>query len=206
MLYSKVVNKLTIGLIILAVVVILIIGKLVFFSPKSYLTTPQTIQKELVKAVPSKTLKSYTDPSGFTFSYPDNLSLINNESTSSAVYSDLSLSSKEAEGGLNINISDSKSTTLDQWVKTLPTTDSKEISLGNLKALEITAGDKLYTGALDLGVLFKLETSIGKDKDFWMTVYQAVIKDFSFVQPAKENTSSVGASNDVSFEGEEVVE
>lgn len=203
--------KKTILLLTLALGLIFGIYQLVFAPRKTPLTTSSTNKvAQKAEATPSKTLKTYTDPSGFSFNYPDNLSLTKNEINSPTTYADIQLTSKDVEGSLNLKISDSKFASTEEWVKANQFTISQtpnEVKLGDLKAVEVTTGNKLLLGALDSGVLFTIETSLGERKDFWMSVYKSVLTDFSFVQPAKDTAASQGASSsDVSFEGEDVVE
>ncbi len=157
-----------------------------------------------IQIKPSETLKTYSDPTGFSFSYPDNLSLLNNELKADTSYAELQLSAKGVNGSLILKITDSKLASLDEWVKINKTDSSttKEVKLGNLQALEITTADKLMLGALDQGVLFNLEVPIGKDGDFWAEVLNKVLADFSFVQPVQDGVSA----SDVSLESEEVIE
>ena len=150
--------------------------------------------------MPSKTVKPYTDPSGFSFNYPDNLSLTNNEATSSSTYADIQLTGSRLEGSLNLKITDSKFASLAEWLKSNSFSNPKEVKLGNLKALEVATNQKLVLGALDSGVFFYIEIPM-TDKSFWMEVYNKVLADFSF-SPGSVNT----ATSDVTFESEEIVE
>lgn len=154
---------------------------------------------EIRKNEPSNTLLDYTDPAGFSFSYPDNLSIVKNETTDNK-YADITLSSKDISGSLNLKISDSKFKTLDEWVK-LNKGTLKETNLGTLKAAEIKTSDRLYLGALDQGILFTIEIP-RVEEEFWMKVYDKILSGFSFVAPA----DAASTPDDVSFEGEEVVE
>lgn len=199
----KAMSKKTLLLLILAIGLIVATGRLLFGQQKSFLTTPQGSPKELTKEIePSKTLKSYTDPSGFTFNYPDNLSLVNNEAKDTITYADIQLTAKGVSGSLDLKISDSKFVSLDEWVKKNALSQApKERNLGNLKALEITTSDKMLLAALDQGVLFTIDIPFGEKKDFWVDVYSKVLADFSFV-----SLGGAGSTDEVVFEGEEVVE
>lgn len=152
---------------------------------------------------PSETLKDYSDPSGFTLSYPDNLSLVKNDIADETTYADIQLTSKEVSGSLNLKISDSKFTTLEDWLK-LSKGSAKEVKLGSLKGMEVTTSDRLLLGALDKGVFFNIEMPL-VEKDFWMKVYDKVLTSFSFASPESAGATSASTA-DVTFEGEEVVE
>lgn len=166
---------------------------------RTSLVTPTSLQTAK-KTLPSETFLEYKDPSGFSFNYPDNLSIASNEATSNE-YADLQLSSKDISGSLILRIADSKFPSLDQWQK-LNNGTTKEVKLGNLKALEIQTNDRLLLGALDQGILFTIEMPL-IEQEFWTKVYNKILTDFAFVAPASgENTSA----DNVTFEGEEVVE
>ena len=106
---KKVVLVLAILLGVVAVILVLNPGQK---SP----TSPNLPETKKV-TVPSETLKDYTDPAGFSFSYPDNLSITKNDLENSSVYADLQLASKDVSGSLSLKIADSKYKTLDEWLK-----------------------------------------------------------------------------------------
>lgn len=195
-------NKKTVLLLILAIGLV-ISAILVLLRPQqNSLRSPQTNQPEVqTKILPSETFKVYTDPSGFSFSYPDNLSLTNNQIEDIATYADIKLSLNGVNGSLSLKIADSKFKSIDEWVKVnniASNITTKEVRWGDLKALEIKLNDRLLVGALDQGVLFTIEMPL-VEEDFWMKVYNKMLADFSL-----GNVSPL--SDEVIFEGEEVVE
>jgi len=205
--YTGKVNKITLALVVLVVLSLVYVWKILYSYPKASLASPEGIS-QAVKAVPSQTLKSYTDPSGFEFSYPDNLSLANNEATDSSTYADIGLTFKGVAGDLSLKIKDSKLKTIEEWAKSISDQTPIPAKLGTLQALELNLGEKIVLGSLDSGVLFTVETTFGDKKDFWKSIYASFLQDFSFAQPTKETTTSVDNSSDqgISFEGEEVVD
>lgn len=191
------------------VLVVVVVG-LAFISiwavflnkPKSSLSSPIGQSAEVKEAVPSETTKTYFDPTGFSFNYPDNLSIANNQTTDSASYADIKLTAAGVNGSLNLKIVDSKYKTLDAYFKANNITEvPKDVTLGTLKAQEVILADKITVIAIDQGILFTVDSS---KNEFWNKVYSKVLKDFNFAAPVQDNTTSTG--DDVSFEGEEVVE
>lgn len=177
-----------------------------FMRPNEPLTTPQSNQQETDE--PSETLIEYTDPAGFSFSYPDNLSLINYEIEDLNTYADIKLFANGINGSLSLKISDSKSTSLDDWFKLNKNAiiePEKEVKLGNLKALELKLSDRLLLGALDQGVLFTIEMP-RVEEDFWIKVYSKILETFTFVQPQQDTGQQSSSSEEIIFEGEEVLE
>ncbi len=185
---------------------IVLIGIVLGLAGLGFLVTqsPQ-VSQEVKKVTPSDALKDYSDPSGFSFSYPDNLTLAKKD-TDNSTYADILLSANGVNGSLSLKITDSKFKSIDEWAK-LNQGSSKETKLGKLKAMEIKTADRLLLGAFDQGILFTIEMPL-IDEDFWNLVYSKILTSFSFTAPvAAGSQSQVNASaDDVSFEGEEVVE
>ncbi len=163
---------------------------------------------------PSETQIEYTDPSGFSFNYPDNLSLTNanaGETVDPDAYANLQLFSKDKSGSLIIKITDTKLKTREDWLKEngIPETNiPKEKQLGNLKAWEVKTGDRLMLASIDQGVLFTVESPL-IEQEFWGKVYDKVLEGFVFNTPettslAQETT--IAPVDEIVFEGEEVIE
>lgn len=192
------------SILILGLVILFVVITFLVLNPiRNPLSKSPSGQQSTAKEItPSETLKEYTDPSGFTLSYPDNLSLTKNDITDESTYADIQLTSKEVSGSLNLKISDSKFATLDEWLK-LNKGTPKKVQLGSLTGMEIVTQDRLLLGALDKEVFFSIEMPL-IEKDFWMKVYNKVLTSFAFASPQSASTDT--SSNDVIFEGEEVVE
>lgn len=205
MLYSNWMNKKT--LLILVSIGLAVTGLLIFNPGKQKSPiSPLSLQAPAKQVAPSETMIDYTDPAGFTLSYPDNLSIVKNDITDETTYADMQLSSKEVSGSLNLKISDSKYTTIDDWVKlnnAAATEPPKDTRLGNLQGKEIKTADRLLMGALDHGIFFSIEMPL-VETDFWMKVYNKVLSGFTFVSP--QATTADTSGDDISFEGEEVVQ
>lgn len=156
---------------------------------------------------PSQTFTEYSDPSGFKFSYPDDLSISKSDSENPNVYTDLNLYSNKASGSLNLKITDSKYSSLDEWLKAneLSKSTPADKKLGNLKALEVKTKDRLLLASLDQGILFTIEIPL-IEESFWGQVYEKVISKFSFISPNEATQATAASSDEVVFEGEEVVE
>lgn len=198
--------------LLLSVVVLLIVGIIwvLFFRQKTALLSPGLGQPAVSEITPSQTFKEYSDPVGFSFSYPDNLSITKAEIEDQNTYADIQLSAKGVDGSINIKIADTKLKSVLEWIKTNTTDSSQkptEVKWGNLKAQQVETSDRLLLGALDQGVLFTIEIPLIK-KDFWFEVYNKILADFSFAPPDQTVSAAGGAdfSDSVSFEGEEVVE
>lgn len=197
-------------LVMILIALAVLVGLFFFFKRGGPLSTPDS-NSPFTKgpANPSETFINYNDPAGFSFSYPDNLSITKNETEDPNSYADLQLYSKDVSGSINLKITDTKLKTLDDWLKESKVASSSAVekNLGNLKALEVKTADRLMLGALDQGVFFTVEVPL-IEQDFWMKVYIKLLSDFTFASPSA-NTAQGGSdssSEDVTFEAEEVVE
>lgn len=200
-------------ILILGIITALIVLGVIFipFKQQNPLSNPKSNLNLSPKEIkPSETYIEYTDPTGFSFNYPDNLSISKNEIEDPNIYTDLQLFSKDVNGSINLKIADSKFKKLEDWLAANKIPNSitpKETNFGNLKALEVRTSDRLLLGSLDQGVLFTVEIPL-IEEDFWMKVYQKLLANFTFIAPEVSNTQGVtdSSSSDVIFEGEEVVE
>ena len=199
----------TLVLVVLAVVLIAGAGLYIFTKPKNLAPNISSKPSETKKeAKPSETFIEYTDPAGFSFNYPDNLSIEKNEEMNKETYADLQLFSKDVNGSLSLRITDTKLKTLKDWAKEASASSTTEKKLGNMQALEAKYADRITLAAIDQGVLFTVEVPL-LEQGFWMPVYNKVISDFNFSNPetaAVATTGSSGSSDEVVFESEEVVE
>lgn len=185
----------------------LLAGVLALFQKKGPLSIPLS-DTSVRQVKPSETSIEYTDPTGFSFSYPDNLSIAKNEAEDPNSYADLQLYSKDVSGSISLKIADTKLKTLDDWLKEskVSSDSATEKKLGELKAIESRVSDRLMLAAIDKGVLFRIEVPL-IEEGFWMRVYNKLLTDFAFVSPVSNDTQGVSdSSDDVTFEAEEVVE
>jgi hypothetical protein len=205
-------------LILVVVVVVLVVGAGLYFftQPKNLKPLADAASETPKEVTPSKTFIDYSDPAGFSFSYPDNVSISNRASEIDTVidpdaYADLQLFSKDKSGSLNLRIADSKFKTIQDWIKDqgLPeNTTPVEKKLGELTAYEVRTSDRLMLGALDQGILFTVDMPL-IEEPFWMEVYNKVTGEFAFAAPEAATTqtsAAVSPGDEVIFEGEEVVE
>lgn len=171
-------------------------------SSPSSMVQPQI--KIATEKIPSQTTKSYTDDTGFSFDYPDDLVVVKKESTSSASYSNIELTSKAVSGAIRFAVEDTKEKTISNWfTKNIASgAATKDIKLGKLDAKEFT--DKnITTAVIDQGILFRLDVMPEQEAKYWQNAYKAILSSFSFTNPQSANSSS--SSNDVSGGEEDII-
>lgn len=165
----------------------------------------------VTEKIPSKTLKEYSDESGFTFDFPDNIKIERKENDS--LYSDLILSTSDVNGNITFTVSDSKYDSLESWKSNnsgkLTGLLINESSLGNLTGISFNNKDKITLVAIDQGIEFEMVVDYKDQKKYWENVYNSIKDSFSFITPSASqstNTESETSSGEVVFEGEEIVE
>lgn len=196
--------------IILILLILIALGGLLFWilGPKSVSTLQSPLSDQEEKITPSQSLTTYEDPSGFKFDYPDNLSIAKQETSDESIYSSLQLYSKQTDGSISLEISDTKLKNTDDWIakNNYSTAQIKNSKLGSLDAKEIKTADRLYLVAIDKGILFSFEMP-PLNESFWTPVFQKLSTAFSFGVPETSNTQAASAPEElVFFEGEETVE
>lgn len=169
----------------------------------SALPTPQAVSPQEATPVPSTT---YKDDSGFSFVYPQTITIAKQEIKDSTTYSDLKLSSPGLLQSMGVKVTDTKLTSPDQWISqnksTLTSPVVKDITFGGIAAKEIRTSDKIIIVAIDQGVLFVLDAPKAQE-----SVYNTIASSFTFAPQASAQTSSpVSSDSQDDSVVEEVVE
>lgn len=192
------------------------IGGIVYVQSKrqaSQTPVPPASQNQPPSDKGNNNLKQYSDPSGFTFSLPKNLTVSAKQSVDQSVYSDLQILAPQVKGTVTIKAVASNLATVEAYFKNnklvSKVTKVDKLKLADLDARRFTIGNQINTVALDQGVLFTIVTDSSTDNDFWEDVNDTVIKSFAFTPPDTQvtNDSGQGSSDDSGvIEEEEVVE
>lgn len=156
---------------------------------------------------PSENKKNYTDESGFTFSYPEDLTLKKNDSNDVRVYTDIALTSTRLGGGVSVKVSDSPFPSLENWVKAqkLDAPAQKGAAIGRLEAYEIITPTRRTTAAIDQGILFVIETTFEGKESFWSRVHSDVVSTFTFTATQESGAGATSSEEEVIVE-EELIE
>lgn len=146
----------------------------------------------------------YSDTSGFSFLYPENVEVSDETPDDPAYYTLLKLS--KGDESLTISVMDVDQKTVASFLASSDKYKKAElygaVSLGSMKAEQYSLEDKLITLTIDQGVLYLVEGP--KDGGFWEETQTVVDESFAFGDTAKQSSSS--GSSGVVYEGEEVVE
>lgn len=175
-------------------------------KPTSPLSQKQTVNKLVL---PSKETKTYTDDSGFTFSYPNDLVISKTKTTDDATYAALSITSAKTKGMLSFKAISTDAKTADDWTlkNSSGSASVSDAKLGDFQSKMLQANDKTTLVAIDQGVLFLIELSPKTEKEYWKQVLKTITESFSITQPTTSlGNSSPSSDSDIDYEGEEAVE
>jgi uncharacterized membrane protein len=155
---------------------------------------PQLTQNEEVTAG-----ATYNDESGFSFGYPKGVIVSDVTPDEDIYYSVLAL----AKGGnqITLTVKDTTAKTADNWAKEElnGATLYGAVTMVGVSAKQYTSADKVYTVAIDQGVLYLIEGP--KDDGFWEKTQGLVASTFTFGRSSGSSTSG-----ETIYEEEEVVE
>ena len=201
-------KSLVIKIIIISIVIVgVVVSSSYLFRTKntiSPISEPQE-SKTIVSKNPSKTLKEYTDSSGFSFKYPDDVGILKKDASDSATYTSLEFKSDKNKGSISIKIEDTKLKSIDDWFTenklSSSSADTKEIKIGDIVGTEIKANNKLIAVGLDQNVLFTIE--VDSQEKYWQNVYNTILSSFNVV-PQQASGQSSDNSSDVVLEEETV--
>ena len=186
------------GLLISGIVFVLLTQK-----PKIPVSIPASVTNNAPPTDSSSSsvqLKTYTNPSGFSFQYPKSLLLTEKTVTDQSIYAWVELTDPQKKGVVSVKLESSDLTKIDDWVGV---GKMKKVKLADLEGRVFMGENKIVTVALDQGgVLITITT------DSLLPAYQKIISSFIFVeQPAQTTTgTSGGGEEDIVFEGEEIIE
>jgi len=187
---------------------------MIFFSrQKSKTLTPISNKLTIGNQQSAINNKEYLDPSGFKFSYPENLKLEVKDITSSkTLYADIEITSDDKKGKIRIKVEDTTKTFFDEFVKDKTTIETK---VDDIEAYQFQEKKQLVTAAYDQGVQFTITADQSQEKSYWFGLNKQILNSFKFVQPEQPASQQGGPASpaggtttedDVIFEGEEVIE
>lgn len=186
--------------LVLALILLGVIAGIFLLGTKQTPIVPPTSE-----VFPSSARKQYTDSSGFTFSYPTDLTLQEKGALDSITYADVTLTASKTKGKTTVTVADTQASSLDVWIsannKLASPTSLKTVTLGGLDAREVRTNNTIITAAIDQGVLFVIKTLFNSDQPFWPRVHEVIASSFSV-----GSTDSESAGDGEVVVEEEVIE
>lgn len=194
--------KSKVWLIILAIVLVLAGGAafFIFGSKKNTEVLPSPLIESNVPTAPptSPKILTWNDQAGFSFQYPDGLT-INKHDEDVTNYAHIDFISSNNKSSVLVLASDTKYKTIDEWVK-------NDKSVLGASAIDSTLGDKpskkvlssdggsISIGTIDSGILFTISTIAYKDTEI-KSVFDKISSTFVFVVPTSAASKSAPATS-----------
>jgi len=198
---------------IILIIVILILGVVLGGGIYYFIKKNQNSASNKVKGTPNSNLQlkseetigddlTYTSDAGFSFKYPKGIKVTDVTPSGDEYYTVLSL--KGSGGEATITAKDTLYKTLDDYLKSLNPKPvlSGAVTLGGISAKQYSQSAKLFTFAIDKGVLFQIESP--KDNGYWEKVQDTVVT--SFVFKGQNESSAASQDSNAIYEEEEIVE
>lgn len=176
-----------------------------FKSQKEPLVSLLQIQKSPA-SLTLEAEETYRDEAGFSFGYPKDIKVSDITPDEAAYYSKLSLKKEGKE--MTIGAKDTKYKNPEEWLnkdKDAPEDASLvgAVALGGISAKQYASDGKLWTVAVNQGVLYLIEGP--KDSVFWESFHDLLVLTFNFSKP-EQATGGASSGESAIYEEEEVVE
>lgn len=203
-------------LILICSIVIILVGFIIWFlmEKKSLVSIISPLSNQITPTV-TQILKTWEDPAGFKFSYPEGIS-INDHQEDTENYAHLELTNSFYPGRILIWMKDKTNNTLEEWVLKQtgePQVFDSELAGQSAKKLAFTSPKKLIIAAFDQEVLILIE--VYPENEWWTKTYEQILDSFeltSLLGKDKVKSRAPGAwqgqtgDSGIIDEGEEVVE
>ncbi|MBI2007345.1 MAG: hypothetical protein HYS83_01420 [Candidatus Blackburnbacteria bacterium] len=195
---------------ITAVVLVLALAAgFLFYKPGGKIAVPTTGKTSQDKGGDPEAVQAdqtYKDEAGFSFSYPKGIIVADTTPDDISYYSMVSLKKDGEE--LTVSMKDTAYKDIADWLnrdKGAPQGAglAGAVSLGGIPAKQYSADEKLFTVAIDQGILYLIQGP--KDGEYWDSVHDAVVSTLAFSKPGQA-AGGTGSGGDVVYEEEEVVE
>jgi len=174
-------------------------------SSSSSLPLPSSQPTIATSPSPAVKLLTWKDPAGFTFKYPEGLS-VNSHPEDNVNYANLEFTSPSQPGKITVLASDTKYSSLAKWLsadKTLASGAVSDLKLGDLPAKKITTDSATVIATIDDGILFTLNSLSATDSAL-TTTFDTIFSTFVFYVP--ENVAKPATETDTSAPSGDLLE
>lgn len=199
-------NKKIIGIILTIIVIIIVSMGLLNNNKKQKVLEPiiEMTDEELE-------IKTYADPSGFSFEYPD--TVIVSPQQNVRYYALIEITAKNKTGDIIIRIfDDTDKAVVGRPIDPIGPSPTPNTQLGGLPAYQKEENGKITTIALDKDVIFSIIVNPQNNSEFWEKINNAIISSFAFIQteqptqsPQQNSSESSGGTSDETESGVEEI-
>lgn len=198
---------------LVAILVGLIIGGIGFGGYLAWLGSqpkPNIEQAEAPATAPE--LLSWRDPNGFSFQYPDGLT-VNKHDEDQQNYAHIEFTHPDHPGNIIVWGKDTTAADVAAWAKTekrFSSASTLDTTFANVpgKKVLLTAPSQIIVGTVDDGIVWTVEGLL-TDSDFWTNVHTTIADSFKFIPVGSEEDSAAGnapVGEEISADEEEVLE
>jgi len=187
----------------------IIVAGMFVFRTKFVRTTSNIVP---TVTVAPKELLVWDDPAGFSFKYPNDLT-VNKHDEDTKNYAHVELTSTGHAGNIIIWAKDTTYQTVAEWIKgdaTVSAAPSVDTTLGLKEAKKLILSGttkKMITAAIDEDVLVTVEGDMQTDEAYWTDIYAGIVQTFAFTAPnADADTAGQTVPDAGQFDEEEVLE
>ncbi|HKZ35137.1 MAG TPA: hypothetical protein VJ242_00345 [Patescibacteria group bacterium] len=174
--------------LIIAVILVVLLAAGLFWYFKTQNPNSGLVQKEISiqeAGIGSSNYLTHDNFAGFSFQYPDNMTLKETELENPAVYASVELDAASGET-ISLRIYDDRFADTDEWLNVFEANnvivDMSNVLWADIPAKSFATGtpQKLYTVAIDEGVVYRLESPISSS--FLREAHEHLISSFQFTQ------------------------
>lgn len=201
-------------------VLILVLGVLLIVGGVFLIFNPLRDDSSLINPLSSNqqeeiSLKTWDDPAGFKFDYPEEISIDSHEEDEEN-YAHLELTHKDHSGRILIWMKDKVEKSLDEWVANQegnPQVFDSELGGQPAKKMAFALPKKLATAAFDQEVIILAE--VFPEDEWWSETYEQILNSFDLIPLSGEDEAKLnapgawqgsGGNSGIIDEGEEIVE
>ena len=189
--------------LIIAAILVLLTASGLFWYFKTQNPNSGLVQKEISiqeADIKSDNYLTHQNFAGFSFEYPDNLTLKETELDNPAVYASIELSAPSDEM-INLRVYDDQFADLDEWLNNFEAenvvVDMTNVLWADLSAKSFEAGTprKLFTVAVESGIVYRLESPVGSS--FIKSAHEHLVSSFKFASDSvSTSTPTVPTESD----------
>ena len=182
--------------LIIAAILVLLTAAGLFWYFKTQNPNSGLVQKEISiqeADIKSDNYLTHQNFAGFSFEYPDNLTLKETELDNPAVYASIELSAPSGEM-INLRVYDDQFADLDEWLNNFEAenvvVDMANVLWADLSAKSFEAGTprKLFTVTVEDGIVYRLESPVGSS--FIKSAHEHLVSSFKFAETGNGETTT----------------
>ncbi len=192
---------------LVAILIGLVIGGIGFGGYLAWLGSQPKPKNEQTEApVTAPELLSWRDPNGFSFQYPEGLT-VNKHDEDQQNYAHIEFTHRDHPGNVIIWGKDTTAADTTAWVKTekrFSSASTLDTTFANFPGKKVLIADpkQIIVGTVDDGIVWTVEGLL-TDSDFWTGVHTTIADSFKFIPVGSDEEDSAAPVQEEVFADEE---